>query len=112
MLKPIDTSKCTTAALRVMGYLPPEQPKSVGTGWVAAINTQCDKPLILEMENGTLFKLGGLSDSQLSQLPLLQEEIIGQKVAFKFSGKFNDLDQPINPVFNTLLLNLSHGGVQ
>jgi len=112
MLKLIDTSKHTATALRVMGYLPPEPLKSIGTGWIAAINTQCDKPLILEMENGTLFKLGGLTDSQKSQLPMLQEEIIGQKVSFKFSGKFNDLDQPINPVFNTLLLNLSHGGVQ
>jgi len=111
MLKPIDTSKYTQSALRALGYLPAKR-NVIGTGWVAAVNIQCDKPLIIEMENGTLFKLGGLSHSQLGQLSAISDEIIGERISFIFQGRFNNLDQPLNPVFTTLLLDSNMGCMQ
>ncbi len=111
MLNPIDTSKYTQAALRKLAHLPPKR-LFLGAGRIAAINLPSDTPFIVEMESGALFKLGGLNKGQASQLPSLHQQLIGQRIAFKFQGGFNDLNQPINPIFNTLLLAANTGGVQ
>jgi len=111
MLKPFDTSKCTPAAIRKLTGQPAE-PRVLGTGWIAAINLPSDKPFIVEMENGALFKLGGLSQSQSGQLSAISSQLIGERIAFNFQGHFNDLDQPINARFTTLLLADNIGGIQ
>ena len=99
MLKPIDTSKYTQAALRNLGYLPPQRNR-MAIGTIVAVNDS-PTPLIVELDNGVVFKLGGLTECQTSQIPTLLNNLMGMRVAFNYECD-NSHGQPVNPAFNTL----------
>lgn len=99
----LDTSKFSSAALRKIGLLPDNRPSQVALATVLWCKVDHDQPLIVEGENGVIFRCGGLTERQLAQLPSLMPELPGCRLVLTY----RDLDvngAPIDAKFKTLLL--------
>ena len=68
-----------------------------------AAYVESDTLLSIQMLNGSVFSLGGLSDRQTQQLTHLSSGLINARVRFQYSHT-NAFGEVVNAVFQTLLI--------
>lgn len=100
----LSTAHITQNALKNLSKLPHEKAEQVGVGkilWCDVANRR--HPLTVELQNGSIFKCGGLSDNQFRQLPALMPDLLGIRLVFFYTESSNG--HPDNAKFKTLLIN-------
>jgi len=60
------------------------------------------KPIAIELKNGQVFMVGGLSHQQIKQYASMSGDLLNHPVQFTHQG-FNDKGEPMNPMFKTLI---------
>jgi hypothetical protein len=103
MLSKIDLSKASQNVRNSMLFHPPVYHSKTGFGHIIALNDDVTAPLYVRRDNGAIFALGGLSDLQREQIPILMPELIGAQLMFKYEFE-NHLGQPVDAQFTTLLI--------